>query len=152
MTWKNKKIGEAAERRVIKKIRDGVTIIEDESKIYPDFRVETVRNYESDALFTSYGVEVKTMKGFYEGERVGTFSITREEFNAYEKILFYMRMVLIVEIRPRGYHWSNYIYFVIDWGVFKEEFLKNNPSKCTLSMWWVIKNGVKLETWLKYVG
>lgn len=151
MTWKNKKIGEAAERRVIRKIGTRVTTIEDTSKIYPDFEIESHVEYLGEVPEFVYGVEVKTMKGFYQCERIGTFSVSRAEFQAYEKLSLDMNIVLIIEIRPRGYHWSNYIYFVVDWSVFREEFLKNSPSKRTLSMWWVIKKGVKLETWLEYV-
>jgi len=151
MSDARRKLGDAAERRVIRKIGTRVTTIEDESKVYPDFSFEAHVEYFSDVPEFFYGVEVKTMKGFYECERVGTLSVSRAEFQAYEKLSLEMNVILIVEIRPRGWHWSNYLYYVVDWNLLRKEFLESNPSVRTLSMWWVLKNGVNLETWLKHV-
>ena len=151
------KLGQAAERRVIAKLRDSVTTIEDRSKTYPDFKFELDRSKLLLRRYTTlfgeeiYGVEVKTMQGFYQGEKVGIFALSREEFNAYEKLSSEMKIIIIIEIRPRGYHWRDYLYYVINWSDVRERFYKTKPNNLRLSMWWVLFKGTKLEDWLKLV-
>ena len=151
------KLGQAAERRVIAKLRDSVTTIEDRSKTYPDFRFELDYSRLELGNFTHlfgeeiYGVEVKTMKGFYQGEKVGIFGVSKEELNAYEKLSSEMKIIVVVEIRPRGYHWSKYLHYVVEWSAIRDRYFETKPNNLKLSMWWVLSNGTKLEDWLKFV-
>ena len=149
------KLGQAAERRVIAKLRGSVTTIEGRSKTYPDFMFELdyskLELKELAPLFGRevYGVEVKTMKGFYQGEKVGIFGVSKEEFNAYEKLSSEMKIIIIVEIRPRGYHWSKYLHYIVEWSAIRDRYFETKPNNLRLSMWWVLSNGTKLEDWIK---
>jgi len=42
----------------------------------------------------------------------------------------------------------NYPYFFVPWTAVEERFERSNPSQVSLSLWWVLENGVNLRWWL----
>jgi len=146
MSKERKELGLRAEQRVIKKMGSSVITIEDRSRIYPDFSFELM-----GGVGDSYAVEVKTMKGVYEGEKVGMIGISKEEFNAYEELSKRYMVLVVVEIRPRGYHWSKYLHYIVEWISIRDRYYETKPNNLRLSLWWVLSNGTKLEDWIKLV-
>jgi len=150
MSQKAKALGERAEKRVRNILSSQGATMFDEKKIYPDFISDIIDNELSGVSSNEYAIEVKTTSGYGGSDRIGKFVISREEFEAYEKLSEKYKVLLILEIRPRGYSWHNYIYIVVPWENIKDRFIKTMPSQLTLSIWWAILNGHKLRDWLNY--
>ena len=151
MSQRKKELGERAEKRVKSILVNSGYFVLHESKIYPDFSLLSHSDKLSDVFPKEYAVEVKTTSGYNGSDKIGKFTVSREEFNSYEEISKYKDVVLILEIRPRGYNWRNYIYFVVPWINIHNRFIKTNPDQVTLSIWWTILNGHKLRDWLNFV-
>jgi len=152
MSQQRKDLGERAEKRVMNLFIKEHSAIFDEKKIYPDFTVGVLNNKIVGRPINSYAVEVKTTSGYNGYDRIGKFCISRQEFEAYEEISNKIKVVLILEIRPKSYNWRNYIYIVIPWNPIRKRFLESSPDQLTLSVWWAILKGHNLKDWLKYVG
>ena len=151
MSQHKKELGERAEKRVKNLLSHRWTTIFDEKKIYPDFTISVLNNRIIGGAVVEYAVEVKTARGYNGIDRIGKFVISREEFNSYKEISKTQKVIFIIEIRPRGYHWTNYIYVVVPWVFIHERFIESNPAQLTLSIWWAILKGHKLRDWLEYV-
>lgn len=52
---------------------------------------------------------------------------------------------LIVEIRPKGRGPKSYLF--IDWEKVREKYSKTTPGQLSLTFWWILKNGIKLDSW-----
>jgi len=109
MSQKAKALGERAEKRVRNILSSQGATMFDEKKIYPDFISDIIDNELSGVSSNEYAIEVKTTSGYGGSDRIGKFVISREEFEAYEKLSEKYKVLLILEIRPRGYSWHNYI-------------------------------------------
>jgi len=113
----------------------------DDPNGYPDFY------FVKDGI--KWAVESKTMKGVHTGGKTGMAKITRTEYRGTDGLRQdNVRPCLIVEVRPRGFKAVNYPYFFVPWTAVEERFERSNPSQVSLSLWWVLENGVNLRWWL----
>jgi len=135
-------IGREGEERIKALLYEaGCEIEEGEPNGYPDFIF--IRG------MVRWGVECKTMKGVHAEGEVGMAKVSREEFHGMRGIRDEgLKSCLIVEVRPRGFKAMDYLYLFVSWEAVEERYKKTSPDQVSLSLWWVLRNGVNLEWWL----
>jgi len=135
-------IGREGEERIAAMLYEaGCEIEEGEPNGYPDFIFTrgTVR----------WGTECKTMRGVHGGGSVSMAKVSREEFYGMCDLKDEgLKPCLIVEVRPRGLKAADYLYLFVSWKAVEERCKKSKPDQVSLSLWWVLRNGVNLEWWL----
>ncbi len=105
----------------------------DDPNGYPDFY------FIKDGI--KWAAESKTMKGVHAGGKTGMVKITRTEYRGTGGLKQ-------ENVRPRGFKAVNYPYFFVPWTAVEERFERSNPSQVSLSLWWLLENGVNLRWWL----
>ncbi len=109
---------------------------------YPDFTFARGDKW-------TWGAECKTMRGVHSGGAVGMAKISREEYRGMLDLRQEnLEPCLIVEVRPKGFKSKNYFYFYVPWSKVEKRFEKTNPQQLSLSLWWILKNGIDLRRWL----
>lgn len=135
-------IGRDGEERVKALLYEaGCEIEEGEPNGYPDFIFTrgTVR----------WGAECKTMRGVHSGGSVGMAKVSREEFHGVCELRQNgLKPCMIVEVRPRGFKEKDYLYVFVPWRAVEGRFKETRPEQVSLSLWWVMRNGMNLEWWL----
>lgn len=135
---KNYERGAKGEARIMKRL-ENIGEVSPSSERYPDAYVKV-----NGSL---YGVECKSVLGVHSGGRMGSAKISSTEIQGMNALIDQdIIPCLIVEIRPRT--GSSRSYFFIPWKKVQEKYSKNTPGQMDISFYWILQNGVNLDSWM----
>lgn len=144
----NREVGLAAEGRL-------TDILSDSLRIYNVW----VPNGTSPDLYFQlnndqiYAVECKSIFDRYRNGRRGYAKLTSTQICNMRGLLVDGQEAapcLIVELRPGNK--KEGLWYFVDWRNVLSRFNKTTPQMLSLTFWWVLRNGVRLDAWLEYIA
>lgn len=137
-----KRIGEAAERRLRKELDIPGAQFLPPLDVHHDIHW-VLGEYD-------FAIECKTLKDRYTNNRRGAVKFRAKQI--LEMTLLWrsgssVKPILIVELRP--YNMANRTWMVVPWKLVFEKWNRSKKDQMPLYFWWVIRNGYNLHCWLE---
>lgn len=144
MSSPNKQIGNEAEERIARHLESFNLEVEPKNGLHPDIRFKIEDEW--------YNAECKSILAVHKGGRLGVAKMVRPEYEALRDMALTEPTCMIVEVRSlsRG----NYVYFFVPISALIELVEAKSfptPKQFSLTLYWVLKEGMNLEAWIRVI-